>query len=538
MEGAPGPAASSTAPRPSWSGVGLVAQWDLMIAPAASFTVVGHRCLAASLAFVVATSPFRGWTGPSAAFVPVPCSGQLLRASGIDSSWIRCGSITLPQNRADARAKLAPVVLPVFVVESPSARSRSPVLFLAGGPGEPAIDVAAEIFLNSPVGRLIILERPIIAFNQRGIASIMSGGSPDLGALRYRWRATRDASVETLVDSARLVAARLNNRGIQLANFRTLETVDDVRDVLGALGYDRATLFATSYGTRVALEVMRVHPEIVEAAILDGVAPPQSLESFNPAELDKRRREVAAKIVDDCEHSESCNAEYHQLREDANALDRSDAPPIRIVANVPSAGWYEIQLRGRDLLSAVGAYAGTDFARALPQALEEFAHGDTVRRSVSPELVLHVVHENAVAQTAGPNYPVIYHATLCGDFPTGVLQAGGRGVCEALGVPFSGPEVIAPVSSDIPTLLLSSEYDAQTPPDLADDAARTLPNSYHILFPGVGHLAFWRPASGECVAMIANAFLIDPQRRPADPCSTALQPSFLPRSADLIPTRN
>lgn len=508
-----------------------------MIAPAASLTVAGRGYLVASLAFFTATA-FRAQQAQTPIFLPAPCSVQLLRVSGIDSSWIRCGTITLPQNRADPKAKLTPVVLPVFVVESPSARSKSPILFLAGGPGEPAIDVVAEIFLNSPVGRLVMLERPIIAFNQRGIASVLSGGAPDLGTLKYRWRATRDESVATLVDSARRAADRFRDRGIRLANFTTLETVDDVRDVLGALGYERATLFATSYGTRVALEVMRVHPDLVEAAILDGVAPPQRLDSFDPVALDKRRRAVAAKVVDDCEHSAVCNAEYRELREDANTLDRTDAPPIRIVANMPSAGWYELQLRGRDLLSAVGAYAGTDFARALPQVLEEFAHGDTVRRSVSPELVLHVVHENAVAQTAGPNYPIIYHVTLCGDFPTGVLQAGGRGVCEALGVPFSGTDVIAPVSSAIPTLLLSSEYDAQTPPDLAEEAARTLPNSYRVLFPGIGHLAFWRRASGECVAMIANAFLIDPTRQPADPCSTTTQPSFLPRSADLIPDRD
>ena len=441
----------------------------------------------------------------------------------------------LPQDRAHPRAKLAPVALPVMIIESPSARAKSPLLFLAGGPGEPAIDVLAEIFLASPVGRLVVLERPIIAFNQRGIASPTSGGAPDLGLLRYQPRASREESVAALVDSAKKLAARLRERGIRLENFTTLQTVEDVHDVLAALGYPKATLFGTSYGTRVSLEIMRIHPELVESAILDGVSPPQSIDSFDPAVLDRRRREVAAKLVEDCTKSTTCSSEYKQLREDASSLDRSDAPPIRIIVNLPSGGgWNEVELRGRDLLSAVGAYAGTDFARALPQVLEEFARGDTVRRPVSPELVLHVVHENAVARTAGPNYPAIYHATLCGDFPSGVLQAGGRGVCDALGVPFGGPEAIAPVTSEIPVLMLSSEYDAQTPPELAEEAARTLPNSYRVLFPGVGHLAFWRHVSGSCVAVIANAFLLDPSHGPPDPCSTALLPSFLPRSADLI----
>ena len=293
-------------------------------------------------------------------------------------------------------------------------------------------------------------------------------------------------------------------------------------------------LFATSYGTKLALQIMRLHPEMVEASILDGVAPPQSIDSFDPAVLDQRRRNVAARLIDDCEKSSACSSEYRELRKVASALDRTDTPPVHIVVHLPSGGgWFDLDLRGRDLLSAVGAYAGTEFARAMPQVLEELAHGDTVRRTMSPELVLHVVHETALARTAGPNYPVIYHIVLCGDIPSGALQAGGRAVCDALGVPFSGVDAINPVTSEIPTLMLSSAYDAQTPPEMAEDAARTLAHGYRVLFPGIGHLAYARPVSASCVAVIAHAFLLDPAHEPPDPCSKSLTPSFLPRSADL-----
>jgi hypothetical protein len=85
----------------------------------------------------------------------------------------------------------------------------------------------------------------------------------------------------------------------------------------------------------------------------------------------------------------------------------------------------------------------------------------------------------------------------------------------------------------LPTLMLSSAYDAQTPPDMAEDAARTLSHSYRILFPGIGHLAYARAVAASCVAVIAHAFLLDPAHEPPDPCSKSLTPSFLPRSADL-----
>ena len=467
-------------------------------------------------------------------FVPRKCPATAI-AAGVDTSWIRCGTVTVPQNRDDPTAKkLAPVVLSVVVYEAPSAKAKTPLVFLAGGPGEPAIDVVREVFLPSPVGQLTLRDRPIIAFNQRGFGDSSSGASPILGTLAYHWRATRDESIETLVDSAHKIVARLRATGIQPQYFTTLRAADDTRDVVRSLGYEHMFLFATSYGTKLALQLMRLHPEMVEGSILDGVAPPQSIDSFDPALLDQRRRAVAARLIDDCEKSSTCSSEYRELRNVANALDRNDVPPVHIVVHLPSGGgWFDLDLRGRDLLSAVGAYAGTDFARAMPQVLEELAHGDTVRRTMSPELVLHVVHETALARTAGPNYPVIYHIVLCGDIPSGVLQAGGRAVCDALGVPFTGVEAINPVTSDLPTLMLSSAYDAQTPPEMAEDAARTLSHSYRILFPGIGHLAYARAVAASCVAVIAHAFLLDPAHEPPDPCSKSLTPSFLPRSADL-----
>jgi len=467
-------------------------------------------------------------------FVAGPCKPGAV-APNIDPSWIRCGTVTVPQDRANPRGPLAKVVLPVVIYESPGSRSRLPLLFLAGGPGEAGIDIVNDYFLGSPVGQLTLRERPIIAFNQRGTVGTVSGGSPDLGTLEYQWRASRDESVQAVIDSARKVKDRLLARKVRPMFFTTLHTVEDVRDVLRSLGYERTILFGTSYGTRVALEIMRRHPEMVEASILDGVAPPQRGDLFDPQMVAERRRAVASRIVDDCEGSAACKSEYSDLRSLSDSLGRPDAKPVHVVVKLPSTGaWIDVDLPGRDLLGAVGAYAGSDFARAMPQVLEEFARGDTLRRPISPQLVLYVVHEQAAARSAGPYYPVLYHAVLCGDVPLGVLQAGGRGVCAALGIPTADSAATAPVVSDIPTLMFSSEYDAQTPPAMAEEAARTLSNSHRVLFPGVGHLAYGRLVSGSCVAVITNAFLQDTRQAPPDPCSNALRPAFLPRSADLM----
>jgi pimeloyl-ACP methyl ester carboxylesterase len=491
------------------------------------------RWLVAPLVASVAMG-FSGQVGNSPTFVAGACPRDFRIPAGVDSSWVQCGSVTVPQDRQQPSAKLAPVVLPVTVYRAPSANNPVPIVFLAGGPGEPAIDVAAELFMATPTGQLLARERPIIAFNQRGFGSSSSGTSPDLGVLSYRWRATRDESIGTLVDSAKKISGRLRSRGVLLRNFTTLQAADDIRDVVQALGYKRVILFGTSYGTRVALQVMRRHPDFVEAAILDGVAPPQHTDVFDSDRLDERRRAVAARVVDDCLKAPACRAEYGDLKSAATAMDRADAPPLHVVVNLQNdGGWVALDVRGRDVLSAIGAYASMELARAsLPQLMEELARGDTVRRAMTPQIVLHVVHTTALASTAGPAYPVVYHAVLCGDIPAGVMQAGGRPVCDALGVPFSGPEATTPVRSDVPTLMLSSTYDAQTPPELAAEAASTLRRSFRVLFPGVGHLAYARPITASCVAVIVHGFLLAPTQQPPDACATSLVPAFLPRSTD------
>jgi pimeloyl-ACP methyl ester carboxylesterase len=58
-----------------------------------------------------------------------------------------------------------------------------------------------------------------------------------------------------------------------------------------------------------------------------------------------------------------------------------------------------------------------------------------------------------------------------------------------------------PVKADVPVLLFSGTMDPVTPPRWGEEAARHLPNSLHVVFPGA-HGAF-----GECPTSIMQQFL-------------------------------
>lgn len=83
-----------------------------------------------------------------------------------------------------------------------------------------------------------------------------------------------------------------------------------------------------------------------------------------------------------------------------------------------------------------------------------------------------------------------------------------------------------PVASDIPTLLLSGQFDPITPAEWGEEAAKRLTNSWHYVFPDLGHGALFAGAA-ECADSIALSFLANPARQPDAGCLAALSmPDF------------
>jgi pimeloyl-ACP methyl ester carboxylesterase len=77
--------------------------------------------------------------------------------------------------------------------------------------------------------------------------------------------------------------------------------------------------------------------------------------------------------------------------------------------------------------------------------------------------------------------------------------------CAQWDVPSAPALVTTAVASDVPVLLTSGAFDGTAPPSYAAEAAKTLPNSTQLVFPGIGHGASrWAPT---CFATIMAGFL-------------------------------
>jgi pimeloyl-ACP methyl ester carboxylesterase len=452
-------------------------------------------------------------------------------AKGVPADAVTCGTVTVPQNRRKPNdARLVAVVLPVVVYALPGATG-TPVVFLPGGPGESAIDAVQRVLLNTSTGQMLLRERPIIAFDHRGFSPTYGRATPDLGTILFEPRSRRELAVAPLRDSLARVARDLRAHGIDPRNFVTREAVDDIADVAKALHYDKIILFGASYGSHESLQFLERHREMAAAAVLDGIAPPNAPQVLDSTYMARIGRSIVDHIVDECQADAICAAQYGDLPQAVANLSATTAVPIRRTAHYPVVGeWRTIEVSGASVLSVLGVAATSEDVRAsIPRIIVEFAAHDTLIDDLSPRVLLAAAIDPSLQTTAREVSPLVQYVALCGDRPKGEPKGGDRRLCDALDVPFEGPEAIAPVTSDVPVLLMSSGYDAQTPAELADEAAKTLSRAQRVHFAKVGHVAFTRPLVTACAALVVESFLQRPTEAPPTGCIDNVSPAFVPR---------
>ena len=96
-------------------------------------------------------------------------------------------------------------------------------------------------------------------------------------------------------------------------------------------------------------------------------------------------------------------------------------------------------------------------------------------------------------------------------------------VCEAWNVSRADESENEAVRSEVPVLLISGGYDAETPAAWASKMQENLPNSVHLIFPGWTHgpTTNW---DNPCAMEAANQFFNDPYSHPHPECLEKLGP--------------
>nr|MCU0479968.1 alpha/beta hydrolase [Anaerolineae bacterium] len=104
---------------------------------------------------------------------------------------------------------------------------------------------------------------------------------------------------------------------IDLSQYNSINNARDVHELMTALEYDQYNLYGISYGTRLAMTIMRDFPEDVRSVVLDS-SYPKTIRNFE--NLTNLVDEVAMELFNLCVADEVCNTTYPDLANRFNVL--------------------------------------------------------------------------------------------------------------------------------------------------------------------------------------------------------------------------
>ncbi|MFJ9536565.1 alpha/beta fold hydrolase [Streptomyces sp. NPDC101225] len=471
-------------------------------------------------------------TAGDARFVPGPCPRTADPIPALETA--RCGTLTVRENRSRPRGRK--ITLGVAIVPAATGRpAPDPIVWLAGGPGDDAvseIQLALDGGLNRDRDLIFMSQRGtysadpsltcpnIDTFNARALGLVL--GAPSTGRLHVAaTRACRDRSAST---------------GADLGAYNTTESAADYADLRKALGIKQWNVFGISYGTDLALTYLRLHPQGIRSVGIDGVLPPSLA---GGAVTWRAAREGFDGLFKACAEQPACNGRYPHLKATFERLVRElEARPVATTVTVPGHPQpVKVVLDGGTLVNWLTS--ATHLAAGVPRSIDELAHGNPQRIAqqlaggrLSPQAVGRVAHGLAFGVFCSEWTPFESEADVIRagrrafpSFPRSVLAnapqlAWLHADCRAWNIPAAPRSVRAVTRSDIPTLVMSAGFDAQTAPSNGAYAARTLSRSTTVTVPYVAHVAF---ADSPCAQAITTSFF-DTPAAPNTRCLARLRP--------------
>ncbi len=418
-----------------------------------------------------------------------------------------CGTFSVaedPDNPDQREIQLHVMLLPA----TSSVARPDPVFFLAGGPGQSAVDTGVQIFSQMAELRR---ERDVVLVDQRG-----TGRS---NGLNCEWDDNAEALMYTATERemhwVRLMQECLDRFSADVAFYTTSLAMDDLNRVREVLGYKQINLVGISYGTRAGLVFMRRHGQWVRSAVFDGVAP---LSMKIPANISIDANDAFAKVLRDCNAQPACVTAFPDLASGFSELmERLKEAPEKIEFAHSRTGKVHSALIDADIFSGIlrNVLYERTLSTLVPFAIEKARRGDfqpvmalatmfeTETPIISMGMMASVLCSEDMRMVDDPNLvghfsnPVFSQlAPICDFWPRGSLPEG----------------YFEPVQSEKPTLLLSGELDPVTPPRYALQAMESLSNSQHVVVAGVGHNVILQG----CLPEIVTEFIDQPMQAEVD----------------------
>jgi len=478
----------------------------------------------------------------TSAWQPADCATFQLKT---ETRPVECGYVTVPRRHADPSGPA--IRLATVIIKSEVADRRPDPLFIAqGGPGGSSIDTFAQLLISSPDYRPAT-NRDLIVWDQRGtFYSQPALLCPEVtkatleAAQQGKPESTEDIDPKALA-AYRACGERLTREAGDLSAFNSVENANDVEALRVALGYDTINFYGVSYGTELGQYFMRQHPAHLRSVVLDAVVPMQFNLVTDVALVQQR---IAEKYFQGCAQEARCNAAFPDLANRFLALlDRLDKEPVTLTVTNPKnpSERLSLKLSGEDLADALyQALYIRQAAPLIPYIIDRADKGDFsfVRGFLLPLQLFEDksadgMYMSVVCAGRGDSDP---GAVARPDLNPRLVKSGRQSakaiveVCREWKIDLLPRDVLQPVKSEIPTLLLSGEFDPITPPMFAIRVGENLDHDQSVAFPSGAH---GQAFEGACANQVIQRFLDNPGTPIEASCAAAPASRFLtPR--DLI----
>ncbi|MEZ4511469.1 MAG: alpha/beta fold hydrolase [Chloroflexota bacterium] len=442
---------------------------------------------------------------PSSTYTPTDCPFAADTDREVD-----CGILVVPENRTLADSPTIELAIGILRAAS-SDPLRDPVVFLTGGPGDSALAdlaTAADSWTEYPFTEL----RDVIFIDQRGTGY----SQPFLDCPEFD---------EDSENGEQQCHERLLDEGIDLTAYNTAENAADVADLMQALGIDEYNLLGVSYGTRLALVVMRDHPAGVRAVVLDSPFPPNAR---TPQEEAVAIWDGIQAVLADCAADPDCADRYPDLEDKLiEAVIQLNEEPLG-------------NLIGDDILAVIEKmmFSSEEYGSLIPLLIEQVYNGEYDLFEYLTQELLGYGRARRQADEEGNSSEGMYNSVICRDEYAFASEAEAEAeiaanipeplqtglalttfqlyeTCSYWGAGVAAAVENEAVVSDIPTLVLVGEYDPATPPAWARLTVETLANGYLFELPGGGHSLL---STNQCAIDLMEAFWEEPWVEPNGRC--------------------
>jgi pimeloyl-ACP methyl ester carboxylesterase len=494
-----------------------------------------------SLAFLTAAAPLQA-NAPVAGLESTDCMVEVPFDKVIGQD-IFCYYLTVPARHADPSGDTLRLAVIVIRATDPSPNP-DPLFFAQGGPGGSTIDLYTSYLFNA---HRLTPNRDFVLLEQRGTLY----AQPALYCAEYDDYVIENLNVILSDDESERLSRqalftcleRFRADGIDLSSFNSVENARDIESLRLALGYEQINLYGVSYGSLLAQHYMRLHPDSLRSVILDGVVP---IGSNLYLESTAHENDAFEYLFESCRADSACNRQYPDLEEVfyATILKLDETPASLLLYDLETDTEHPALLDGASLYGSIFQmlYDST-LSRLLPRIIYDAEKGNyeilnkVLSLFIFDRTMSYGMYFSVMCAEVGefdPNNidtsgirPEIVEFNQ--DGPESILQ-----ICLDWSVPALQDEVIQPVQSDIPTLLLSGGFDPVTPASNADRVSLNLSRHYNVAFPWGAHGQLFDNA---CADQIIQDFLDVPSRQPDTACLSEYQSVgfFAPRDIIMLP---